>query len=154
MSHFSFYITDLFPSICLPLSFPSSLPAAPVCSSGLGYLVRLKLMSPWRTLTQNTSAWRRPTVTLPLERRTCWCMCLKEPNVCVTHITNKSWIYQTRRFTPSSFDAHFNNTITDLWSFFCSPMAPHRKPRPVFPEDILFEMVSCICSDMSLKNVL
>lgn len=81
--------------LCLPfvwISFLSSLCAflrVPVCSSGLVYLVRLKLLSLWRTLTQSTSAWRHPTATLLLERRTCSCMCRKEPNVWDAYTNHK-----------------------------------------------------------------
>lgn len=36
-----------------------------------------------------------------------------------------------------------NNNVTNWKQLFCSSMAPHRKPGPVFPENILWTNFSC-----------
>lgn len=118
-----------------PLRTPTSwrLPA-PGCSSRFTYSLRLQLLSPWRISTPSTSAWRRPTATPRLERRTCWCTFRKEQNVRHALIWNK--ISVTLAGTT-------NRPKPNLRWIPCSSVAPHRKPGPVLPENILLH----VCAD-------
>ena len=99
----------------------SDFPSCPGCSSGFGYLVKWKLLSLWHTLTQSTRGWRLPTATLPLERRTCWCMCLKEANVrqhTRTLTEYKVIMNLSHRESHSSLLLQPSGTTSKIWTCF------------------------------------
>lgn len=115
-------------------------------------MVRLRPVWLWHTLRQSTSAWRRPTATLHLGRRTCWCMCPKEPNVWDAYRNHTQIAQVSRRLTQTLlFTLIVMPSVTAQFLYSFAAQWHHIENLDLFFQRISFKRKNVLLYKASLK---